>query len=324
MPHSRSSALTTLFIVAFAALTACGPPSGRQANGWVASSPITVAMITHQTPGDPFWDLVRKGAQDASAKNNVTLRYYSDPSAAQQAELVQNAIDQRVDGIALTLAKPSAMASVVRQAKADNIPVVAFNSGIGYWKSVGAMEYFGSDEAIAGAEFGGRLNSIGAKHALCVIQEQGQVALETRCASLKKAFRGQTDMLYVNGQNPPDVQASITSKLQQDPSIDQVVTLGAPFAMIALHSVNEAGSHAKVATFDTNKQAVQAIQQGKLEWAVDQQPYLQGYLAVEALALYKNNGDTFGGNTQPVLTGPSFVDLSNVGQIATFAARGTR
>jgi ABC-type sugar transport system substrate-binding protein len=324
MPRSRSSALAALFVATLAALTACSSHSGRQANGWVASSPITVAMITHETPGDPFWDLVRKGAQDASAKNNVTLRYYSDPSAAQQAELVQNAIDQRVDGIALTLAKPNAMAGVIRKAKANNIPVVAFNSGIGNWKSVGAMEYFGSDEAIAGAEFGERLNSIGAKHALCVIQEQGQVALETRCASLKKAFRGQTDMLYVNGRNPPDVQASITSKLQQDPSIDQVVTLGAPFAMIALQSVNQAGSHAKVATFDTNKQAVQAIQQGKLEWAVDQQPYLQGYLAVEALALYKNNGDTFGGNAQAVLTGPSFVDLSNVAQIATFAARGTR
>ncbi len=186
------------------------------------------------------------------------------------------------------------------------------------------MEYFGSDEAVAGTEFGERLNSIGAKHALCVIQEQGQVALETRCGSLKKAFRGQTDMLYVSGRNMPDVQASITSKLQQDPGIDQIVTLGAPFAMIALQSVDQAGSHAKVATFDTNKQAVEAIQQGKLEWAVDQQPYLQGYLAVEALALYKANGDTFGGDAQAVLTGPSFVDMSNVAQIATLAARGTR
>jgi ABC-type sugar transport system substrate-binding protein len=324
MGHSRTSACVALIVSAFAALTACSSQNGRHANGWVALSPMTVAMITHETPGDAFWDLVRKGAQDAAAKNNVTLRYYSDPSAAQQAELVQNAIDQRVDGIALTLAKPNAMAEVVRKAKADNIPVVAFNSGIGNWESVGAMEYFGSDEAIAGAEFGERLNSIGANHALCVIQEQGQVALETRCASLKKAFRGQTDMLYVNGRNPPDVQASITSKLQQDPSIDQVVTLGAPFAMIALQSIDQAGSHAKVATFDTNKQAVQAIQQGKLEWAIDQQPYLQGYLAVEALALYKNNGDTFGGNAQAVLTGPSFVDRSNVAQIATFAARGTR
>ena len=325
MPHSKSTVVTALFVATLVAiLTACSSHGGKQANGWVPSAPITVAMITHETPGDPFWDLVRKGAQDAAAKNNVTLRYYSDPSAAQQAELVQNAIDQRVDGIALTLAKPNAMADVVRKARAANIPVVAFNSGMDNWRSIGAMEYFGSDEAIAGTEFGERLNAIGAKHALCVIQEQGQVALETRCASLKKAFHGKTDTLYVSGQNPPDVQASITSKLQQDPSIDQVVTLGAPFAMIALQSIDQAGSHAKVATFDTNKQAAQAIQQGKLEWAIDQQPYLQGYLAVEALALYKNNGDTFGGNAQAVLTGPSFVDLSNVAQITTYAARGTR
>jgi ABC-type sugar transport system substrate-binding protein len=324
MPHLRSSAVAASCVALLAAVTACSSHSVKQGTGWVALSPITVAMITHQTPGDAFWDLVRKGAQDAAAKNDVTLRYYSDPSAAQQAELVQNAIDQHVDGIALTLAKPNAMADVVRKAKAQNIPVVAFNSGISYWQSLGALEYFGSDEAVAGTEFGERLNSIGAKHALCVIQEQGQVALETRCASLKKAFHGRTDTLYVSGRNAPDVQASITAKLQQDPSIDQVVTLGAPFAMIALQSVDQAGSHAKVATFDTNKQAVEAIQQGKLEWAVDQQPYLQGYLAVEALALYKANGDILGGNAQAVLTGPSFVDRSNVALIATFAARGTR
>ena len=177
MPRSKSPALAVLLVAIFFALTACSSHGGKLATGWVSSSPITVAMITHETPGDPFWDLVRKGAQDASAKNNVTLRYYSDPSAAQQAELVQNAIDQKVDGIALTLAKPNAMADVVRKAKDANIPVVAFNSGMDNWRSIGAMEYFGSDEAIAGTEFGERLNSIGAKHALCVIQEQGQVAL---------------------------------------------------------------------------------------------------------------------------------------------------
>ncbi len=130
MPSSRASALAALVVVVCVALTACSSQSNRHVTGWVTLSPITVAMITHETPGDPFWDLVRKGAQDASAKNNVTLRYYSDPSAAQQAELVQNAIDQKVDGIALTLAKPNAMVDVVRKAKVNNIPVVAFNSGM--------------------------------------------------------------------------------------------------------------------------------------------------------------------------------------------------
>lgn len=314
-----------LLVAASLFLSACSSHGGKQAtSGDVSSAPLTVAMITHETPGDTFWDFVRKGAQDAAAKNNVTLKYYSDPAASQQSELVQNAIDQKVDGIALTLAKPGAMAGVLQKAKAAAIPVVAFNSGLSNWKSLGALEYFGSDEAIAGTQFGERLNAVGAKHALCVIQEQGQVALETRCSSLKKAFHGQTESLYVSGQNPPDVQSSITSKLQQDPSIDQVVTLGAPFAMIALRAVNQAGSHAKVATFDTNKEAVHAIQDGKLEWAIDQQPYLQGYLAVEALALYKNNGDTFGGNAQPVLTGPAFIDRSNVAKIEPFVERGTR
>ena len=322
----RSSCRAALLVSA-CILWACSAHGGKQAApiaGHVPLVPMTVAMITHETPGDTFWDLVRKGAEDAAARYDVTLKYYSDPAAAQQAELVQNAIDQKVDGIALTLAKPAAMAGVVAKAQAAGIPLVAFNAGLDNWRSMGVLEYVGSDEAIAGTEFGQRLNAINAKHAICVIQEQGQVALETRCSSLKRAFHGKTENLYVSGRNLPDVQSSITSKLQEDPSIDQVATLGAPFAMIALRSIEQAGSHARVATFDTNEQAVQAIQQGRLEWAIDQQPYLQGYLSVEALALYKSNGDTMGGGAQPVLTGPSFVDKSNVAQIAVYAARGTR
>ena len=63
---------------------------------------------------------------------------------------------------------------------------------------------------------------------------------------------------------------------------------------------------------------------GDIEFAVDQQPYLQGYLAVDSLWLYKNNGNYSGGGEAPVLTGPAFVDKDNVDTIASFAAKGTR
>ncbi|MGW3416379.1 sugar ABC transporter substrate-binding protein [Streptomyces sp. NPDC000888] len=299
--------------------------SGAAASAGKATTPqMTVAMITHASPGDTFWDLVRKGAQAAAAKDNVKLVYSSDPSAGNQANLVQNAIDQKVDGIALTAAKPDAMKDVVAKAKAAGIPVVGFNSGVSDWKELGMLEYFGQDENIAGQAFGERLNQLGAKHALCVVQEQGQVALEARCAGLKKGFSGKTDILYVNGTDMPSVKSTITAKLTQDSSIDQVVTLGAPIALTAAQSLSDAGSKAKVATFDLNKELVTAIQDGTIEFAVDQQPYLQGYLAVDSLWLYKNNGNFSGGGTAPVLTGPAFIDKTNVDSVAKFAANGTR
>jgi simple sugar transport system substrate-binding protein len=331
--YHRAAALTAAVLTGTLLAAGCSSSSGGKqseeggaaaAAGKADTPRMTVAMVTHASPGDTFWDLIRKGAQAAAAKDNIKLVYSSDPSAGNQANLVQNAIDQKVDGIALTAAKPQAMKNVVAKAKAAGIPVVGFNSGVSDWKQLGMLEYFGQDENIAGQAFGERLNELGAKHALCVIQEQGQVALESRCAGLKKGFSGKTDILYVNGTDMPSVKSTITAKLSQASSIDQVVTLGAPIALTAVQSVGDAGSKAKIATFDLNKDLVKAIQDGRIQFAVDQQPYLQGYLAVDALWLYKTNGNFSGGGTAPVLTGPAFITKDNVDAVAEFAAKGTR
>jgi simple sugar transport system substrate-binding protein len=299
--------------------------SGSGASAGKATTPrMTIAMITHAAPGDTFWDTIRKGAQAAAAKDNVKLVYSSDPNGPNQSNLVQNAIDQKVDGIALTLAKPDAMKSVVGTAVKAGIPVVGFNTGVQDWKKQGLLEYFGQDESIAGEAFGRRLNEAGAKHTICVIMEQGQVALEARCAGVKKTFTGKTEILNVNGTDMPSVKSTITAKLQQDKTIDYVTTLGAPFAMTAIQSIADAGSKAKLATFDLNKDAVGAVKAGKIQWAIDQQPYLQGYLAIDSLWLYKTNGNYSGGGQEPVLTGPAFVDKTNVAKVAEFAAKGTR
>ncbi|UUU29987.1 sugar ABC transporter substrate-binding protein [Streptomyces sp. CA-210063] len=298
---------------------------GADASAGKADTPkMTVAMVTHAGQGDTFWDIVRKGAQTAADKDNVELIYSNDPNAANQANLVQNAIDQKVDGIAVTLAKPDAMKDVIAKAEKAGIPVVGLNSGMDVWQEQGLLSFFGQDETVAGEAFGRKLNETGAKHAVCVIQEQGNVALEARCAGVKKTFEGETENLYVNGTDMPSVKSTITAKLKQDSSIDEVVTLGAPVALTSVQSVDDAGSKAKVATFDLNKEMTDAIKSGDIEFAVDQQPYLQGYLAVDSLWLYKNNGNYSGGGEEPVLTGPAFVDKDNVDTIAQFAAKGTR
>ncbi|QFR01138.1 sugar ABC transporter substrate-binding protein [Streptomyces phaeolivaceus] len=285
---------------------------------------MKVALVTHQAPGDTFWDIVRKGAQAAADKDNIELIYSADPNAGTQANLVQNAIDQKVDGIAITLAKPDAMKDVVAKATKAGIPVVGLNSGLSDWQSLGLMSFFGQDESVAGEAFGKRLNDVGAKKAVCVVQEQGNVGLEQRCAGVEKTFEGDTEILNVTGTDMPSVKSTITAKLKQDTAIDYVVALGAPYALTAVQSVADAGSKAKVATFDLNKELTDSIKSGDIEFAVDQQPYLQGYLAVDSLWLYKNNGNYSGGGEEAVLTGPAFVDAKNVDAIAKFAAKGTR
>ncbi len=329
MRFSRLVAAAGASVLALAAVS-CSSTGGKQESsgggsgaGQADTPRATVAMITHEVPGDSFWDLIRKGAQAAADKDNIELRYSSDPEAPNQANLVQSAIDSKVDGIALTLAKPDAMAPAVKSALAAGIPVVAFNSGFDNFKAMGVQEYFGQDEKLAGIAAGERLTTDGAKNVLCVIQEQGQVALESRCAGVTEGFKGKTTLLNVNSKDMPSVESTITAKLQQDPSIDTVMTLGAPIALAAVQSKGNANSQAKIATFDTNAALVDAIKSGQVEWAVDQQPYLQGYLAVDSLWLYLNNKNLIGGG-QPTLTGPSFIDKSNIDAVAELAKSGTR
>ncbi|MEH0416958.1 substrate-binding domain-containing protein [Streptomyces sp. B21-083] len=323
-----AAAAATALVLAGCSSSSGGKKSedgGADASAGKATTPrMTVALVTHQAPGDAFWDIVRKGAQAAADKDNIKLIYSADPNAGQQATLVQNMIVQKVDGIAVTLAKPDAMKGAVAKATAAGIPVVGLNSGLSDWKKLGLQQFFGQDESVAGEAFGKKLNSLGSKKAVCVIQEQGNVGLTQRCDGVKKTFTGTLEVLNVNGTDMPSVKSTITAKLNQDKAIDYVVTLGASYALTAVQSVSDANSKAKVATFDLNKEMTDAITKGDVQFAVDQQPYLQGYLAVDAMWLFKNNGNYSGGGEQPVLTGPAFVDKSNVEKIAAFAAKGTR
>ena len=265
------------------------------------------------------------GATAAAAKDNVTFKYSSDPDPTKQAQLITDAINSHVNGIAVTDPAPAAICPTVKQARAAGIPVVMFNAGVTNWQQCGGMEYFGQDEAIAGVAAGKRLAAAGAKNVLCVLQAQGQVQLEARCAGVKQGLgsEGTMSKLYVNGEDNSAELSSMTAELTRNKSIDAVITLGAPVALVAIQAIAAAHSTTKLYTFDTNAAEIAKIKSGAVQWAVDQQPYLQGYLSVDSLWLYLTNANVIGGG-QTVLTGPSFIDASNIAQVAQYAARGTR
>jgi len=309
MLRSRRRAIgIALFMILPLVLAACSATGGKKAAqggssvaaGHANTQRYTIAMITHAAPGDTFWDIIRHGALAAAAKDNITLKYSSDPDPTKQASLIQ-------------------------KAKAAGIPVVMFNAGVANWQQCGGMSYFGQDESIAGEAAGKRLASESAKHVLCVLQATGQVQLEARCNGVQKGLGGAATMskLYVNGTDNSAVLSGISAKLTQDKTIDSVLTLGAPIALIAIQSIQQAHSTAKLYTFDTNAAEIAKIKSGAVQWAVDQQPYLQGYESVDSLWLYLTNGNIIGGG-ETVLTGPAFIDSSNVAQVAQYAAVGNR
>ncbi|UYB39154.1 substrate-binding domain-containing protein [Streptomyces sp. Je 1-4] len=316
------SAAALLATVALA--TGCSATGGQDAPGEDSGTPrMTIGMVSHSGDGDTFWDIVQNGAQQAAAKGKVKFLYAHDKEGGQQAALIQSYIDQKVDGLIVTLAKPQAVKAVVRKAVARGIPVITINSGGEFSAAYGALTHIGQDESVAGRAVGDELNARRAKKVLCVIHEQGNVSLEDRCAGVRKAFRGTVENIDVDGTNAPNSQSSIEAKLQSDTSLDAIVALGAPMAAISLKAKEEAGSRARIATFDLNSAVVKLLKAKDLSFAVDQQPFLQGYEAVDLLWLHKTNADVLGGG-KPVLTGPALVTEKDVPKLTEYTGRGTR
>jgi len=284
---------------------------------------LTIAVITHGE-GDTFWAVAKKGAEQAGKDMGVTVKYSESQNDPQkQAQLIESAVTEKVDGIATSNPNTDALRDPIKKATDAGIPVITLNSGQGDFADLGAITHVGQDESVAGEAAGNRLAEAAPGKLLCVVHEQGNSGLEERCAGAKKGF-GNTENVQVKGVS--DIATSTTelqSKLQSDKDVTAVLTLNPDIAVAARDAIQGASSDAKLATFDLSGDVVKAIKAGEIEFAVDQQQYLQGYLPVVFLTLYNTNANTVGGGL-PVLTGPGFVDKANAATVEKLAEEGTR
>ncbi|WP_378732725.1 sugar ABC transporter substrate-binding protein [Nocardia brasiliensis] len=314
------------WLAAAAVLTACSGPGAdvpAPTQSPVAAGKLnSVAVVTHGSPGDAFWNVVKNGAEAAGKDLGVRVEYNSAGDPGQQAKLIDNAVAQGVDGLVVSMANPDALRPSLEKAVAAGIPVVTINSGESESSKYGAIGHVGQSESLAGQAAGKRLADSGRKKLLCVIHEAGNIGANQRCEGATKAF-GNGTTLQVDINNPTDAQSRIKGALEADRSIDAVLTLNSQVAARAVDGVKESQSAATVATFDLNTDVVEAIRAGKLLFAVDQQQYEQGYLPVVLLQAYRTNLNTVGGGA-PVQTGPAFVDKNNVDAVAALVAQGTR
>ena len=331
-----------LVVVLLLGLAACGateapaPTVGAVEQPTVAEQPtapqvtqagLVFGMAVHSNPAeDAFWGVVEKGAKDAAATFGVELKSGGSSDPAEQAQLVETYIADKVDGIFVSLANPDALKDAVTKAVAAGIPVITINSGVDVYKELGALTHVGQTEFVAGQGAGEQFSKAGATKVLCVIHEEANIGLEQRCDGLADTFTGDVERFNVATTGVRDVAGTVSAiqnKLISDTAIDGVLTLNPVIAMAARDAIAAAGGGQQLATFDLSPDVLQAIVDGQMLFAVDQQQYLQGYLPVVFLYLYKTNLNTVGGGL-PVLTGPGFVDASNAAQVIDLAAKGTR
>jgi simple sugar transport system substrate-binding protein len=312
-------------------LTGCGSSgsstpnadASSSAGGASASSDIRIDVITHGAPGDSFWDVVKAGAVQAGKDENVDLHYQSDPDVGKQATLIDNAVAAGTDGLVVSMANPDGLEKSIKAAIAAGVPVITINSGLDQWQQFGAITHVGQSETLAGKAAGEQLNNAGVKNALCVIQEAGNVGLEQRCAGAKSTFSGTLTNLQVDNTDLSGSEATIESKIQADPTIDGILSLGGDMSGQAVKAVDNTGAAVTIGTFDVNADVVQNIEDGKILFAIDQQPYVQGYLGVTGIYLKALNGNDIGGG-QPVYSGPAIITKDNAAAVLKFAQNGTR
>jgi simple sugar transport system substrate-binding protein len=320
-------AATTIACLCFA--IACGERAANQNDDGAARTAIRIVAVTHGQSADPFWSVVANGIKDAAKDLEVRVEYQAPTSfdMVRMSQLIDAAAASRPAGMLVSIPDPDALRGAISKARASGIPIISINSGADAWQQLQLLAHIGQTEYEAGRAGGESLVRAGARKVLCINHEVGNMALDERCRGLRDAVQsagGATTVLAVNLADPDDAQQRIVNALQQD-VLNGILTLGPAGAaptLAALRATNKLGK-VQFGTFDLSGDVLQALQNGAMLFAIDQQPYLQGYLGVTLLVKFLETGAIAGGQ-QVIRTGPGFVTRENAARVTQMIERGVR
>jgi simple sugar transport system substrate-binding protein len=324
---NRTAKVVALLCVALVAMVGFGTHVLGQDSQDRAS--LRFVVVSHGQASDPFWSVVQNGVKQAGKDMGVKVEYQAPPTfdMVAMSQLIDAAVASKPDGLVVSIPDADALGPSIQKAVAAGIPVISMNSGSDVAKKLGILTHVGQTEYEAGLGGGERMAEAGVKNALCVNQEVGNAALDERCRGFTDAITkvgGKVEVLAVDLADPTGAQQRIEAALSSKTDIDGILTLGPTGALPALEALRSANKldQIKLATFDLAPEVLEAIQNGEMLFAIDQQQYLQGYLPIVLLTLNKTNLNTI---ANPVLmTGPGFVTKDNAARVIELSKAGTR
>lgn len=295
------------------------------AGSLASAKDIKIIAVTHGQANDPFWSVVKNGVTAGAKDAGVQVDYRAPETfdMVAMSQLIDAAVNQKPDGLIVSIPDASALGPSIEKAVAAGIPVISINSGSDVSKQLGALLHVGQDEYSAGKAAGEKLNQMGGKTAICINQEVGNVSLDLRCKGFSDGFGGTVTVLPVSN-DPAEVQAKVKAALSANDAVDTIMALGASTAgEPALAAVKDVGKSGKVnvATFDLSADFLKAVAAGEAAFAIDQQQFLQGYLPTVFLANNAKYGLIPGGN---VPSGPNLVTKDKAAQVVELSAQGIR
>jgi simple sugar transport system substrate-binding protein len=306
-------------------------PQGGSATQLAGSATrARIVVVAHGQASDPFWAVVQRGIDDAARQFDITVTYEAPDiyDVGRMSQMINTAVATHPAGLVVSLPDPQQLALAIRKAIREGIPVISINSGSDSFRRLGILLHVGQPEYAAGLGAGKRMAAEGVRHPLCVIQEAGNVGLQERYRGFAHAIAaagGSSRVLIVNLQDQAGAERAIAAALNTT-RIDGLLTMGAEIATPALEALKATGMQTKIpyATFASHSTGVlRAVLAGKIQFAVDQQPYLQGYLPVMLLAQYVRYGVLPAKGTL-IPTGPVFITKANAAQVLELSARGIR
>jgi simple sugar transport system substrate-binding protein len=291
--------------------------------------PYRIVVVTHGQASDPFWSVVSRGVEQAGADMRVTVEYQAPGTfdMVAMSQLIDAAVASAPDGLVVSIPDADALGPSITAAIEAGIPVISINSGSDVAGELGVLAHIGQTEYEAGFGAGQRMAAAGAKNALCVNQEVGNVGLDLRCQGFTDAMTeagGTVAVLAVDLADPTGSQNKIAAALTADATVDSILTLGPTGAAPTLAALTEGGQLGTIllATFDLSPDVLAAVRDGNMLFAIDQQQYTQGYLAIVYMTLYLENLNTPGNILIP--TGPGFVTQETAERVIDLSAAGTR
>lgn len=327
----RRGLLVLLGLALFILVSCGGDEQGGQGGetgggaGLTERGDIRIVMVSHGPASDPFWSVVKNGVDQGAKDMGVEVEYRAPNSfdVVKIQRILDSVIASNPDGLAVSIADADALAPTVRKATDQDIPVVVFNTGREVWQDVGALTYVGQTEFEAGVAAGERMAEEGVSNALCINHQQGVSTLGQRCNGFEEGLGGNIQQVAVDGSDPTAARNGIEAAISNNSDADGMLALGPQGAIPALNALegSDRGDQLTFGTFDLGPEILEAIRDGNIAFAIDQQQFLQGYLPVVFLTNYIQYGLA---PAAEVPTGPAFVTQGNAEEVIELSEQGIR
>ena len=308
--------LRSLAVIAFAVAIGGGAPAFAD-----AAHPHFV-FVSHAPDSDSWWNVIKNALKIAAKQMDATVDYRNPQTGdlADMARIIEQSTSQNPDGLMSTIADFNVLQGPLATAVKKGIPLITVNSGtIEQSQKLGALLHIGQPEYDAGLAAGKRAKAEGGKDFLCVNHYISNTASVDRCKGFADGMGVQLgDHMIDSGMDPTTVKTRVSAYLHTHPNTDTIITLGPNSAEPTIDVVKEAHLNGKVnfGTFDLSAAISAAIKDGTIEYAIDQQPYLQAYLPVVLLANYVRYGVI---PPNSINSGPGFVTKANIAQVEKLA-----